>query len=448
MADFLTEPVPTAIRADGRAVVTDVLAAAVAGSVAPGVAEVAADARFAEGAASILGTDRRVAPPQAAMTNTAAAIAQEIEEGHDEGGHVGAGVVAGGLAAAEANDLEGAEYVDACIRAYEICVRLERAIFAMKDRINEAVPWLVRDPHSTWTTVGPAVTSALCLQATPAALLESFRIAANVAVVSMHDPYVEGAPSRNFTAGFSAQAGLSAAQAAIAGLEGSRTAIEAVYDPFEELLPDGFATQFDTLGTEWAITQHYSKPYPSCRYTHAPLDALRDALATSETTISPDAVAAIEVETFANGVDMAARAPETATAGKFSTPYVLATYLTRGSVELDHFSPAALRDPVVRSLAERVTLSEAASYEAAFPASWGASATVKLHDGRKMVGKRAQPRGDHRDPLSDATIRARDRASLTHGLGGDIDRALEALDAVDRQPVRETVGALRAEVDR
>jgi len=71
---------------------------------------------------------------------------------------------------------------------------------------------------------------------------------------------------------------VTAALTALAGLEGSRAAIEEVYDPFEELLPDGFASQFETLGEEWAIAEHYFKPYPSCRYTHPPLDALREAI--------------------------------------------------------------------------------------------------------------------------------------------------------------------------
>jgi len=211
----------------------------------------------------------------------------------------------------------------------------------MKDRMNDAIPWLVRNPHSTWTTVGPAVTSALCLDATPEELTETFRIAANLAVVSMHDPYAEGAPARNFTAGFSAQAGVTAALTALAGLEGSRAAIEEVYDPFEELLPDGFASQFETLGEEWAIAEHYFKPYPSCRYTHPPLDALREAIdgragdgserSGDRQAIDPADVEAITVRTFANATDMSHAEPETMTAGKFSAPYVLATYLCRGA---------------------------------------------------------------------------------------------------------------------
>ena len=445
--DFLAAPVDATARGHGRAVVADVLAAAVAGSAAPGVAGVATGASFAAGDATILGTDRRVAPPQAAMTNAAAAIAQEVEEGHNTGGHVGAGIVAGGLAAAEANDVDGETFVDACAKAYEVCVRLERAIFAMKARMNDAIPWLVRNPHSTWTTVGPAVTSALCLDATNEELRETFRIAANLAVVSMHDPYAEGPTARNFTAGFSAQAGVTAALTAMAGVEGSEAAIEAVYDPFEELLPEGFTSQFETLGEEWAVAEHYVKPYPSCRYTHPPLDALREAIDGRD--VDPSAVESITVRTFANATDMAHAAPETLTAGKFSAPYVLATYLCRGGVELDHFTPAALADETVRGVAARVDLRVDDRYEAAFPESWGASVAVELRDETTLRGAREYPRGDYRDPMPEAAYRGRNRRLLAHGLGGGeagdderVDAALDALDAVAERPVRSTIDAL------
>jgi len=142
-----------------------------------------------------------------------------------------------------------------------------------------------------------------------------------------------------------------------------------VYDPFEALLPDGFARQFETLGKEWAIAEHYVKPYPSCRYTHPPLDALREAI--DGQAVDPADVEAATVATFANATDMSHAEPETMTAGKFSAPYVLATYLCRGSVDLDHFTVEALADETVRSVAARVELCEDDAYETAFPESWG-----------------------------------------------------------------------------
>ena len=457
--ELLDEPIPDDVRAHAATTVGDVLCAAVAGSAAPGVNAVEANADFGDGQATVLGTARTTTPEAAALCNGAAAISQETDEGHDTGGHVGSGIVVGGLAAAEAADANGATFVDACARSYEVCVRLERAIFAMKDRLNNATPWLLRDPHAAWTTVGPALTAAQCFGATMAELRETFRIAANLAVVSMHDPYEEGPPARNFTAGFSAQAGVSAAQTALAGLTGSAIAIGVVCDPFESLLPEGeFEESFASLGEQWEITRNYFKPYPSCRYTHPPLDALREAIETNESDendvtssvgragIDPETVESVEIETFANATDMSNPSPESFTAAKFSTPYVLARYLVSGDLRLEHFSPAAIAEPEVRDLAERVRLVRAERFDEAFPEAWGATATVGFVDGTEISGERSFPRGDHRDPMVESALRARQRELLAHGLdGGDVERATNAIATISSRPVREVTAALRTE---
>lgn len=435
---FLDEPIPETVRERGATTVADVLAATVAGSAVPDIRDAATDGQFADGTARVLGSGRAMTPTQAALVNGTAAIAQEIEEGHDTGGHVGAGIVAGGLAAAEAADCSGETFVDACVRSYEVCVRVERAIFAMKDRINDAVPWLVRDPHSTWTTIGPALTAAQCLGLGADRPRETFRVAANLAVVSMHDPYAEGPPARNVTAGVSAQAGVTAALLADAGLAGSEAAIGAVYDPFEDLLEEGFRPAFETLGEDWEITRNYFKPYPSCRYTHPPLDALRDAGPVD------GEVASVTVRTFENATDMAHASPETMTSAKFSTPYVLARYLVSGSVSLEHFSPEAIADPEIQALADRVSLAVDPEFEAAFPEKWGAAVTVELADGRNLEGSCAVPRGDYRRPISDEEYRERTQRLLEWGLESEADAATAhvALDDLLSRSVRDVVDAL------
>ena len=434
---FLEEPIPADVRERGAKTVGDVLAATVAGSSVPDVENVAEDGAFADGAAHILGAGREATPTQAALVNGAAAIALEIEEGHDIGGHVGAGIVTGGLAAAEAADCSSGMFVDACVRSYEVCVRVERAIFTMKNRINEAIPWLIRNPHSTWTTLGPALTAAQCFGHDSDDLRETVRIAANLAVVSMHDPYVEGAPARNFTAGVSAQVGVTAALLADAGLRGSHAAMGAVYDPFKELLSSGFTPAFEELGDKWEITRNYFKPYPSCRYTHPPLDALRDAAPID------GEIESVTVHTFENAAEMDHKTPETMTSAKFSTPYVLARYLTSGAVELAHFSPDAIADPAVQAVADQITLTVDPTFEAAFPEMWGARVTVSLADGRTLTGICEVPRGDHRRSLSDEEYRKRTRRLLAWGLDDEsADTALTVLTDLQSRSVREIVDAL------
>ncbi|MFC4544103.1 MmgE/PrpD family protein [Halosolutus amylolyticus] len=440
--DGLESPVPDPVLDRGAKTVADVLAATVAGSAAEPYDDVWERVDLPPGDATVVGTDRTTAPVQAATLNGTAAIVQEIEEGHNTGGHVGAGIVTGALAMAERADADGETLVESCVRAYEICARLEYAIFAMKDRLNDAVPWLVRDPHSTWTTVGPAVAGVLCTDPDRSTVRETFRLAANRAVVSMDDPYEAGPPSRNVTAGASASAGVTMAQLARAGMPGSATVMESVYDPFEDLLPEGFASLFADLGERWAITENYFKPYPSCRYTHAPLDALRAV----DRDIEPAQIDRVVVETYANAADMAHTSPETLTGAKFSIPYVLARQLHSGDVALEHFTPDAIAEDAVQRLADRVEVRADDEFEAAFPDDWGARVTVERRDGDAVSAERAYPRGDYRDPIPGDEFAARLETLLAHGLpAADRERATAVVRSPREYDARAIGAALRPE---
>jgi 2-methylcitrate dehydratase PrpD len=441
--DFLEASPPDDVLERASRTVADVLASTVAGSAATPYRETWTEMELPAGPATVLGTGRTTAPVQAASLNGTAAIVQETEEGHDTGGHVGSGIVVGGLAMAEATDASGPDFLEACLKAYEVCARLEEAMFRMKGRINEAVPWLVRNPHATWTVVGPALAGVLATGADTATVRETFRIAANRAVVSMDDPFATGPPSRNLTAGASAGVGVMLAQQALAGMTGSPAAMRAVYDPFEEDEddPGWLSDRFADLGERWELTYGYFKPYPSCRYTHAPLDALGEI--DLATPVAPADVDRVLVETYENAADLTATAPETLTAAKFSIPYVLARYLRSGEVALRHFDEEALTDPSVRSLAERVELRADDAFEAGFPEDWGARVTVELADGTRRSAERAYPRGDYRDPIPDDAFDDRLRDLLEWGLPDSrVEAAHAALGTLSERPTRETAAAL------
>lgn len=438
--EFLAEPVPDEVMERGVLTVADVLAAAVAGAGVPYNDRVGDAAAFADGHASVLGGARTVEPGAAALVNAAAAITQEIEEGHNTGGHVGAGIVTGGFALAEQADADGETFVEACVKAYELCVRLEHAIFAMKERMNEALPWLLRDPHSTWTTVGPALAGAICMDLDEDRLRETVRIAANLAVVSMHDPYVEGAPARNYTAGFSAQAGVNAALVAAAGLSGSRAAMAAVYDPLRELTDGAFDREMGELGERWELQRNYFKLAPSCRYTHPPLGALEEI----REEIEPAQVTAIDVHSFRNAVDLDHADPATPTSAKFSIPYVLARYLRHGELGLADFSEGAITDEATRALARTVSLHHDPAYEESFPERWSARVEVTHRDGRTVSAECLDPPGDHRRPPDRAALEALFNDLFAARLGDDGgQRALRAVLDVRNRDVRAVGAALR-----
>jgi len=457
VAEFLASPVDDVARKHGRAVVADVLAAAVAGSAAPGVAGVARDGAFVDGKASILGTDRRVAPPQAAMTNAAAAIAHRRSRRGTNGGHVGAGIVAGGLAArgGEQRRRRGVRR-----RVYSglryLCpagtgdLRDERPD-ERRDPVARSEPALDVDDRGAGRDERPLSGRD------PEELTETFRIAANLAVVSMHDPYAEGAPARNFTAGFSAQAGVTAALTALAGLEArarrsrrcttpSRDAAGRIRQPVRDARR-GVGDRGTLLQTVPVLPVHP----PAAR--RAPRGDRR-AGGRRQRAIGRQAGDRPGRRGGDHGQDVRQRDRHVSRRARDDDRReVLRTVRAgdvplSGSVDLDHFTAEALADETVQSVAARVELREDDGYEAAFPESWGASVVVELRDGTTLTGARDYPGETTATPfptrsIALGTVRPGARARRGREHNARVDEALDALDAVAERPVRSTVDTLR-----
>jgi len=105
------------------------------------------------------------------------------------------------------------------------------------------------------------------------------------------------------------------------------------------------------------------------------------------------------------------------TAGKFSAPYVLATYLCRGRRPRPlHGRGAGRRDGSVRGRTRRTPRRR--RVRGGVPRVVGSECrrrTARRDDSDRCA---RLPRGDYRDPIPDAEYRARNRALLAHGLGG------------------------------
>jgi 2-methylcitrate dehydratase PrpD len=118
----------------------------------------------------------------------------------------------------------------------------------------------------------------------------------------------------------------------------------------------------DELGERWWITETAIKFYPSCRYTHAPIDALREFL--DGNGLSPTDIEHVEValnpaayhspffSAPAPSIEADHRAP---LHGAFNIPYVMALAALGRRPGPGWFEPANLNDPQVWDLARRIT---------------------------------------------------------------------------------------------
>jgi 2-methylcitrate dehydratase PrpD len=158
-----------------------------------------------------------------------------------------------------------------------------------------------------------------------------------------------------------------------------------------------------TLGEDFHIGRMTIKNHACCGHAFAAIDG---ALALkAQMGVAAGDIARVRVGGYRATLEVAGIAdPATPAEARFSTPYLVATALTHGSVRLDAFGPARLDDAATRSLMRRVELTLDPGIDAAFPAQRAARVAIEARDGRR--GEHLQPtrKGDPDAPLTDAEL--------------------------------------------
>jgi 2-methylcitrate dehydratase PrpD len=178
------------------------------------------------------------------------------------------------------------------------------------------------------------------------------------------------------------------------------------------------------------------KPWPSCRGTHAFVEA---ALALMrERAIAAHHIARIDVKVspfFAVLCEPAEqkRRPKTAIDAKFSIPFTVAAALTLGDVTLRDFSRERLTDPKLHAMADKVhhLVEPAWTLEQ----STRGALTLSLADGGIVTREVIDPLGHPRNPMDESAMRRKFQdclASAHHPLDpAAIRRLAERLDRIE-----------------
>jgi 2-methylcitrate dehydratase PrpD len=160
------------------------------------------------------------------------------------------------------------------------------------------------------------------------------------------------------------------------------------------------------LGESFEIERISFKPWPSCRGTHAAIEAA--LIWHAEAASSCDLIEKVSIQ----GGPMlrilaepltSKRQPATAIDAKFSLPFTVASALLHGGVGLQSFLPETLVDPAVLSLASRIHV------DATLPVGSpiGARLRVQLRDGTAWEQCVSSPLGSPDHPLPVQTLRAK-----------------------------------------
>jgi 2-methylcitrate dehydratase PrpD len=397
---------------------------------------------FAGGPCFVFGDSERYTPPGAALVNGTLAHSLDFDDTHAAGTlHPGAPVIPAAIAAGEMVGASGADVLAAIIAGYEVTCRLAVALPA-GDHYSRGY-----HPTATCGVFGAAAAAARVFGLDAAGVESALGIALSQSAGSLQF-LVNGAWTKRFQVGWAALSGLSAATLAREGFKGAAEALDGRHGFLSTYAPNpNPARAVQGLGTEFELMATAVKPYPSCRYGHAGVDAMLALRA--EHGFKPADVEAITYGTSHAGMLLVGAPaekkanPQNVVDGQFSGPFVISAALATGKMDWDSYG--ALLDPVIRGLLPRVTCEQDPEIEAEFPTNMSGKVTV-LAGGRRYSRTVVVPKGEPTNFLTEAELRAK-FAGLTEAILGRAGSAALA-DAVLRIDRTGNVSSLAAVAER
>jgi len=254
--------------------------------------------------------------------------------------------------------------------------------------------------------------------------------------------HVEGSKVLAMQIGFNARGALTAVDLAARGLVGPHDVLEGRYGyfPLFENAEYDLVPVLAALGRTWQVTRIAHKPFPSGRLTHGVVDGLRTLQAAHG--FGADDVAKVTARVPPLVRRLVARrdmARPDATYARLCLPFVAATALLRGTVDVPDFAPERLVDPAVHELASRI---EVVADDNADENALGPQAVeVLLRDGARHTIQLDRVLGHPDRPLSRAQHLDKFRRCWTYGARRlDPERGERLIELVDRL---ETVSDVR-----
>ena len=424
------EQIPEAVQRHAKLVILDTLGVILAGAARPEVHE------LRERLSATAGTGATVFAPgwpahdprMAAFLNTVAGRSIELGEGHRYVSYQGAmQILPGVLAVGEWAHASGREMLAALILGYDFGARIAGA---MKTRP-------LAHQNGQAALLGAAAAGARVRGFSAADTSRAVRIATTLVLTPSYNNAIAGATTLNVAGGMSGFAAGLVPDLTLAGFTAQDDAIE---EALANLVGDGFepAGLIADLGARWEITRDWFRLRACCNPIYAALDALEEAIA--ELAPRPEDVERIDVATFRFAAAMRNPAPHNYFASKYSLPHAAAALVVNGNTGYGSLNDAALHDPAIAALRQRVRITEDTAMTAAAPQLKPARVTLKLKDGRQSTKSCDSPRGDCLNPYDEAEIRKKFRELAAPTLAPASIAAIER--AVDRCDKWTSVGEL------
>ena len=349
-------------------------------------------------------------------------------------------IIPASLAMGELRDKSGRDVIVSIVLAYEFEMRLCEAAFpGVRER-----GW----HHATLTQLASPIAAGVLNDLSWEQLQHAMGISGSHngslgAVTAGHLTMMKNtvdpmATSSGVEAALMAERGYTGPEHVFDGKEGLYHCMGPDWKP--EIMTDG-------LGESFRITECGMKAYPTEALTHAPVSCTLKICEANG--IQAEDVAQITIRSTARAADILADPskyePETKETADHSLPYIVAAAVADRNVTPLQFTDEKIHDPRIRSVIGKVKVVGDDECERLFPDLQRNYVTVETTDGRSFDGMVDYPKGDPRDPMTEAEVEAKYRAlAEMSGVSADHqDAILAAVDGLDASPsARELMGVL------
>jgi 2-methylcitrate dehydratase PrpD len=362
-------------------------------------------------AATIIGRRQRTDPLLAAQANGIASAVYSFDDTHAEAlVHPGGPVASALLSMAEVTKASGVDVLRAFIIGAELVCRLSKAVSVAPAQAR--AEWV-----QTGICGGPGAALAVALQLQ----LTARQVVSAIGLAACRSAGYRGLTRSmcfSYMAGSAAEAGLSAAMLAQAGMTGADEPLTGPNNfgvAFSREMNEGVLTA--GLGTQYELLANTYKPYPCGVVIHPVIDAclsLAPRLAEDEDASEVEVTVNPAVISLANIPD-----PADQFEGQMSLQHWTACALSLRRAGVEQTKPDALANPAVARMRQRVSFKQDQGL-----ARGAARVRIVTNAGRVLEAAVEVTRGSAERPMTDADLEEKFMAQAQPVIGATQARAL------------------------
>ena len=332
----------------------------------------------------------------AAFLNGASAHTSEFDDIFRDGGfHPGCATIAAALAVAQHHRQTGLVFLRAVIAGYEVSSRISSAMGRDHYRF-----W-----HTTGTvaTFGAAAAAALLLKLDRHQTAHALSTSATLAA-GLQQAFRSDGMSKPLHSAHAAEIGVMAAMVAYKGVTGALDVLEGPVGMGMAMSGSADWTKATAgLSGNYNIEAITFKNHGCCGHTFAAIDGILALMTSAQ--IKAHEFASIDIATYGPAVSVTDRPdPKTIQECKFSMQYVVAHAAYFGSVRIDAFELVRMKDPKIRALMPKISLTFDQEIDDQFPARRAARVSVTSTAGGVFTHHQHTRKGDPDLPLSDEEL--------------------------------------------